>query len=172
MNCRRVHGLLSAYIDREVTGREMLVIRAHLAQCPDCADECESLSCTKEAVAALRTRAPQSDLETLILTRVARERRAPAVWPALAVASSDRVRQARLAALAAALAVTALALSVRNTLVDQADRRDALAVHHPAGQAGSVADWNVEALHGDVDRQSVSTWAVPASRVETLGSQP
>lgn len=150
----------------------MLAIRSHLSCCPDCAEECESLTCTKEAVAALRTRAPQTDLETLILSRVARERRAPAVWPALAVASSDRVRQARLAALAAALAVTALGLSVRNTLVEQAARRHAIAMRQPTGQAQSVADWNVEALHNGLERQSVSTWAVPASRVETLGSQP
>ena len=43
MHCGRVSNLLSAYIDRELAGAEMLPIRHHLDVCPGCAAEHESL---------------------------------------------------------------------------------------------------------------------------------
>ena len=36
MNCKSVQSRLSAYIDRELTGHELLSIRDHLRDCTDC----------------------------------------------------------------------------------------------------------------------------------------
>ena len=36
MNCGRVSNQLSAYIDRELTGAEMLSVRGHLGDCDSC----------------------------------------------------------------------------------------------------------------------------------------
>ena len=57
MNCRRVNALLSAYLDGELTGFEMLQIRDHIARCSDCREEQESLQSIKSMLAAL----PQHD---------------------------------------------------------------------------------------------------------------
>ena len=39
MNCKNVQSLLSAYLDEELSGREMIEIREHLYDCGDCAHE-------------------------------------------------------------------------------------------------------------------------------------
>ena len=43
MNCGRVSNQLSAYLDRELTGTEMLQIRSHLTECDRCRSEHEAL---------------------------------------------------------------------------------------------------------------------------------
>ena len=53
MNCRRTSTLLSAYIDRELTGHEMLLIRDHLSSCRACGEEYESLRLLKQLLGAL-----------------------------------------------------------------------------------------------------------------------
>jgi anti-sigma factor RsiW len=58
MHCGRVSNLLSAYIDRELAGAEMLPIRRHLDACPGCAAEHESL----RRVKALLASAPPPEL--------------------------------------------------------------------------------------------------------------
>ena len=49
-SCFRVKGLLSAYLDREMTGEEMILMREHLANCQDCALEFEELRRVKSAL--------------------------------------------------------------------------------------------------------------------------
>lgn len=69
MNCRRVVNLISAYVDGELTGVEMLDIRRHLGECPDCMEEYESLRATKMMVARLGVIAPRPDFAAnLVLT--------------------------------------------------------------------------------------------------------
>ncbi len=70
MNCRRVVNLISAYVDGELTGEEMLDIRSHLRECPDCEEEYESIRATKLMVARLSTMAPRDDLATSIMHRL------------------------------------------------------------------------------------------------------
>ncbi|MFN3652716.1 MAG: anti-sigma factor family protein [Armatimonadota bacterium] len=55
MLCNRVQNLLSAYIDSELTGQEMLSIRGHVERCPDCRQELESLRGVKRLFASLDT---------------------------------------------------------------------------------------------------------------------
>lgn len=61
MNCRHVVNLLSAYVDGELTGTEMLEIRRHVSTCSECADEYQAVLFTKRAVSRLETVAPRED---------------------------------------------------------------------------------------------------------------
>jgi len=48
MNCKEIYELLTAYLDGEVTPEEKANIDAHLAGCPQCRDEMEGLSETRD----------------------------------------------------------------------------------------------------------------------------
>src|SRR3954469_4698625 len=61
MNCGRVSNQLSAYIDRELTGVEMLHIRRHLDGCAACCDEYDALCRMKMALGRLRSAEPKSE---------------------------------------------------------------------------------------------------------------
>jgi len=54
MNCGRVSNQLSAYVDRELTGVEMLSIRNHLDDCDACRSEYEALCRMKMLLGRLR----------------------------------------------------------------------------------------------------------------------
>jgi hypothetical protein len=77
LNCRRVNSLLSAYIDGELTGEEMLTVRAHLGYCPDCQMEHEALLQTKRLLTSLAMRTPRAELESLLVMEIEREARRP-----------------------------------------------------------------------------------------------
>lgn len=109
MNCRRVVNLMSAYVDGELTGEEMLAIRRHMSECKECAQEHESIRMTKLAVANLRTAVPRTDLARSISMRldvvqVPRYQRY--------VCSVFRTMHEKLSPVAAALAVSGLALVI------------------------------------------------------------
>ena len=67
LNCRRVNGWLSSYVDGELTGSEMLAIREHLKGCLSCSREHAALRETKRLVASLAYKAPRAELEALLL---------------------------------------------------------------------------------------------------------
>jgi anti-sigma factor RsiW len=58
MNCGRVSNQLSAFIDRELAGIEMLQIRRHLTECDRCRSEHESLGRMKMMLGRLRSLEP------------------------------------------------------------------------------------------------------------------
>lgn len=62
--------LISAYIDGELTGAEMLCIRRHLSECVECAREYESMLGLKEAMARLRTVLPRRDFVTDVFAKL------------------------------------------------------------------------------------------------------
>jgi len=62
MNCGRVSNQLSAYLDRELTGAEMLSIRSHLGDCASCRAEYEALGRMKTMLGRLRTPEPGPEL--------------------------------------------------------------------------------------------------------------
>ena len=70
MNCRHVLNTLSAYIDRELPGEEMLSVRSHLERCPDCLQEMESLKEIKTSLNALPMHEPRVDLASDILRQI------------------------------------------------------------------------------------------------------
>lgn len=66
MNCQKVQSLISAYLDGELGGQEMLAIRHHLTGCTVCADEYESLLAIKRSFGKLRPARPVDDLAARI----------------------------------------------------------------------------------------------------------
>ncbi|AIE84943.1 anti-sigma factor family protein [Fimbriimonas ginsengisoli] len=61
MNCKSVQNQLSAYLDREVAGDEMLAIRAHLHDCDECRDEAEALKMLKRMLTESPVPEPSAD---------------------------------------------------------------------------------------------------------------
>ena len=70
MNCRRVVSLMSAYVDAELTGTEMLAIRRHISGCAECAEEYESVRFVKHTVSRLSVVAPRKDFAASILKKL------------------------------------------------------------------------------------------------------
>lgn|GEM_PF-6985318 len=73
MNCRRINSLLSAYIDKELTGEEMMAVRSHLYYCEGCQAEYEALVQTKRIISALGNKIPRPELEGILLSGIERE---------------------------------------------------------------------------------------------------
>jgi len=82
MGCGRVSNLLSAYLDRELTGADMLAVRRHLAGCAACCAEYEALAQVRRLLGALPAVEPRPGsqerfLRALTVTgRLATRRRA------------------------------------------------------------------------------------------------
>lgn len=72
MNCHKVQSLVSAYVDGELGGHEMLAIRQHLAECEECAAEYESLLSLKRMFGRLQPKHPRIDLATRICNELDR----------------------------------------------------------------------------------------------------
>lgn len=70
MNCRRVVNLMSAYVDGELTGAEMLEIRRHLSDCAECAEEYESIKMVKQMLFRLDAARPKVDLAASIMAKL------------------------------------------------------------------------------------------------------
>lgn len=70
MNCRRVMNSISAYVDGELTGSEMLEIRRHLSDCRECSEEHDLVRAMKFSVARLRTVAPPDHLAASIVAKL------------------------------------------------------------------------------------------------------
>jgi len=92
MLCSRVQNLLSAYLDRELTGADMLDVRHHLARCPECRAEHDGLLRVKRLMGRLAAGEPATAFSlngALARPRLrptwlrALERRAMAPWLAL-----------------------------------------------------------------------------------------
>jgi anti-sigma factor RsiW len=81
MTCGYVSSKLSAYVDGEVNGHEMLSIREHLQRCSTCSKELESLRTIKRLISGLPMMDPDDELLDRLKARVASE--TPAKEPAL-----------------------------------------------------------------------------------------
>lgn len=70
MNCRQVSALISAYMDGELAGVEMLAIKRHLSLCQACNEEYESIRSVKRMMSRLSYVAPKQDLAVVICSRL------------------------------------------------------------------------------------------------------
>lgn len=52
MNCRACESLVSAYLDGELTGWQMIDVRKHLDACPSCSQELNELRLLKSSLAS------------------------------------------------------------------------------------------------------------------------
>lgn len=70
MNCSKVQNLISAYVDSELPGVEMLALREHLRDCPECSAEHEYTLKVKRAFGGLRPTTPTPGLTDRIILRI------------------------------------------------------------------------------------------------------
>ncbi len=70
MNCNNIESLLSAYIDEELTGREMLRIREHVARCASCQDELTTIEAVKCLMSGTNIPEPTPDFENRLVANV------------------------------------------------------------------------------------------------------
>ena len=70
MNCKQVNAKLSAYLDGELDGGEMLLLRTHLQDCQACDDELATLRRMKDLLAQLPMPTVASDFEDRLLKSV------------------------------------------------------------------------------------------------------
>jgi anti-sigma factor RsiW len=75
MNCNSVQTRLSAYLDRELSGNELLELRAHLAECRECRTEETELRNLKLMLGGLEAPQPSDDLCDRLCCAVLQEAR-------------------------------------------------------------------------------------------------
>lgn len=103
MTCKAVSNRLSAYLDGELAGREMLDVRAHLAQCPQCELEYRELARMKQCLSGFGCAEPPADLEERLVRSVLGPART-----STSIVRPVRLGWAMVAVAAAALAVVAI----------------------------------------------------------------
>jgi len=88
MTCRNVEAKLSAYVDAELTGREMVAIRQHIATCESCACELEALSTVRRMIqdSVETPPLPEGMEERLLAALDAQDRKAMRPSPRLVLA--------------------------------------------------------------------------------------
>jgi len=80
MNCNEVKTQLSAYLDGELGHQEAEQIRAHLKDCPDCAEEYRQLASTWDALLADEDIGPSPDFASRFWQKArVREEQRPAL---------------------------------------------------------------------------------------------
>lgn len=70
MNCRKVQNLISAYVDCELTGVEMLAIRHHLSGCAECRHGFDQILQIKRSLGTLPYKQARPDLAGDICSRL------------------------------------------------------------------------------------------------------
>ena len=136
MSCRRVHELLSAYIDGELAPEESCFVEKHLWQCDGCEAELESLRYTKRLLGELARQRPREELERLLLLEAERiEKRTPSdsLWEAIRRVGETPIRPR------AALATAALSLATLWAATSQLGTGSDDAVPSGTAPAGSYA---------------------------------
>jgi predicted anti-sigma-YlaC factor YlaD len=109
MNCKGVQPLLSAYLDRELGGDEMLDIRTHLRDCRECRAEAENLKALKRLLVGMESPEPPAYLEEKLIASVMRDR------CDVATTKKTRVGAALMFAGVAACSMFATLLVINNT---------------------------------------------------------
>lgn len=110
MNCRNVVRMLSAYVDRELTGDETLAVRDHLCECAECSLEHEKLKHLKAMLAKARTVDPEPGVYARLKERV----HGPVV-----VSSAQKSRGVGIAVMAACASALGMALLVAHLEQDK-----------------------------------------------------
>lgn len=87
MTCKAVQSLISAYLDEELSGRQMIALRRHLDDCPECAEELKCVESVKQLLGYEQIPAPSDGFEDRLVERVlaagAAKDRARVGWIAL-----------------------------------------------------------------------------------------
>lgn len=166
MNCRRVSNLISAYMDGELTGVEMLEIRRHLDDCGQCALQYESLRYTKQLLSKLRYAEPRAGLVSTICARLD-NKETPSyqkIWNL--VLSYGHLHLTPVAASCAALGGLFIFLSFYTAKVP-----DIVALHnHPAySGSGSVQESTLTPVAFFSNHRNDARALIPALPEDTIG---
>ncbi|MBS1717682.1 MAG: zf-HC2 domain-containing protein [Armatimonadetes bacterium] len=94
MNCSLASSYMSAYLDQELPGMHMILIRKHISRCPRCAQEFEELRTVKLLSMNLSSPEPSPTFERNLLVALHAEKRVRA--------DRSRFRSLGLVAIAAA----------------------------------------------------------------------
>ena len=134
MNCNAVQTRLSAYLDRELTGEELLVLRAHLSVCPECRQAETELRLLKSLLGQMTAPEPSTGFGDRLCASVlrTRERTQPRFGVARSILTFGGVA-------AASMVATFFVVSLREEAPQalQADR-DSVAIEIAQDQAFSV----------------------------------
>jgi anti-sigma factor RsiW len=134
MNCRRVSSLVSAHIDGELTGVEMLEIRRHLEECRACMLQYESLRYTKQLLSRLQYAQPRPGFSESICARldIMEVPGYVRLWNRMRVFGRQRVPP--IAAGCAALGAVLVLLASHAV-----KQPDVIALHHPQVAVGGLS---------------------------------
>ena len=125
MTCKQIDQLLSAFVDQELSGQQMLAVRDHVSRCPECAAELESFRSLRSALSAMHPAEPRPGLEDKLREAVF-SRHQPGPWV-------RRLRPAHgwaafsLGLLATVWALTAMNTPVKEVMQDDVDAFQAVA---------------------------------------------
>jgi hypothetical protein len=114
MNCRKVQNLMSAYVDSELSGMEMLALRQHLSGCSDCSLEYEGIRGTKRALGGMRPVQPSDALAQRICMRLDLVAPPPREKPLAALRKHFTIFPVRFRFAAVGMGVFALLLMLRS----------------------------------------------------------
>lgn len=159
MNCKSVQNRLSAYIDRELTGTEMLSVRAHLSVCEMCRIEEDGLRRLKQVLLASPAPEPPADLADRLTAAILSDRkevreRVPFRVPAFAFAGVA----------ACSMAATFLVISMVQPRESKSPTATARR-HSPTGLAFDVQRDQAQMIGSD------PTSGVPIISASTYGRQ-
>ena len=73
LNCAHIQNLLSAYADNELSGAQMYSVRQHIAICPHCAVELDSIAQLKALASAVHEVEPPAGFESRLRASIAKE---------------------------------------------------------------------------------------------------
>lgn len=128
MNCRQIESNLSAYLDGELCGSEMLQLRSHLHTCATCSQELEALRTTRRLIGALPEPEPDDEFCARLMAKVLEHKsanRSRVPWGHVALVSS----------LAAACAIALVMRSGRNQQLPAQPNSESLAFDVQRDQA-------------------------------------
>ena len=81
MNCRSTETKMSAYIDQELGGNDMLIVREHLTRCSKCQREFSNIKSIKAGLRNMKSQAPSEDFEKRLKNAIAQEsRKTSVIW--------------------------------------------------------------------------------------------
>jgi anti-sigma factor RsiW len=75
MNCQTCQSQLSAYLDAELTGEQMIKVRRHLQECPTCAEEAESVKTLLSALGSMKMEQPPAGFEQRLMASLPADRK-------------------------------------------------------------------------------------------------
>ena len=109
MNCQNAQNSLSAYLDRELPGDQMIAVRAHVEICASCEAELGSLRALKTDLASLPLVEPREGFADDVMRLVRNEKPEPVRVPVFAMVATS-------------VAAAALAVLLFNAFIGGTDR--------------------------------------------------